>query len=576
MQMTDTMKKILPVGFDSFEEIRSSNFYYIDKTFFIRELLTKQGKVNLFVRPRRFGKSLNMSMLKAFFEIDCDKSLFEGLEIANDKDLCETYMGKFPVICITLKNAIGLTYAEACDALKRVIGNEARRFRFLAGSGQLDSSDKDMYRALAETKNGCFTMTDSLLADSLRTLSQLLSKHYSKNVILLIDEYDVPLDKAFQSGYYTEMVSLIRSLFGSALKTNPYLHFAVLTGCLRIAKESIFTGLNNLKVFSSTSVRFDEYFGFTGKEIQEMLAYYGLEGKYEIIKSWYDGYRFGKTEVYCPWDVINYCDDLTDDPDAEPKNYWINTSGNDIIRYLIHKMGDGVLKSEIEALIAGETVEKDIREDLTYNEIYSSIDNVWSLLFMTGYLTQRENLGNSRLRLAIPNMEIRSIFTEQILSMFKEQVSSDGERLKEFCDALERGDAPKAEQLLTAYLGKTISIRDTFARKPAKENFYHGILLGILGYREGWILKSNRESGNGYSDISIRVDEQELGIIIEVKYAERGEFEAVCRGALEQIEQHDYAEKLRGEGCQKILKYGIACYKKECRVMVDMEKGEAR
>ena len=573
--MTDTAKKPLPIGIDRFEEIRSLHFYYIDKTALIQDLLSKWGKVNLFTRPRRFGKSLNMSMLKAFFEIGCDRTLFDGLAIAENKSLCEEYMGQFPVISITLKNAAGLNYEEASAALKRLIGNEARRFAFLSESSLLDSGDKELYRALTGIKDGCFTMPNEMLADSLRTLSQLLAKHYGSQVILLIDEYDVPLDKAFQGGYYNEMVSLLRNLLGGALKGNPDLYFAVLTGCLRIAKESIFTGLNNLKIFSSTSVRFDEYFGFTDKEVKEMLAYYGFENKYESIKNWYDGYRFGNAEVYCPWDVISYCDDLTDDAAAEPKNYWINTSGNDVIRYLIDKMGDGVLKSEIEALIAGEPVEKEIHEELTYNEIYSSIDNVWSLLFMTGYLTQRGSQGGGRLRLTIPNLEIRSIFTHQILAMFREQAGKDGTLLQEFCSALEEGNAPKVERLLLSYLGKTLSIRDTFVRKPSKENFYHGILLGILGYKDGWNLRSNRESGNGYSDISIRIDDKETGIVIEVKYAESRQLEAVCRDALVQIEKNGYADELRREGCHTILKYGIACYKKECRVAVEVEQGEA-
>ena len=397
------------------------------------------GKVNLFTRPRRFGKTLNMSMLKEFFAIDGDARLFEGLEISKERELCEKYMGRFPVISITLKNAAGLTYQEACAALRRVIGNEARRFGCLLKSELLDAGDKDMYRALTDIKDGRFTMADEILVDSLRTLSQLLAKHYGKKVILLLDEYDVPLDKAFQGGYYAEMVSLLRNMLGGALKTNPNLYFAVLTGCLRVAKESIFTGLNNMKVFSITDSDCDSYFGFTDGEVRELLSYYGLDDKYEVIKNWYDGYQFGDADVYCPWDVINYVDRLRGKKTLAPQNYWINTSGNDAVRYLIHKMGDGVLKSEIETLVAGDTVEKEIHEDLTYNEIYSSVNNVWSLLFMTGYLTQRGTLDRSRLRLAIPNMEIRSIFTDQILSMFTENVAGDGEMLKKFWDTKTAG-----------------------------------------------------------------------------------------------------------------------------------------
>lgn len=411
----------------------------MDKTAMIRALLARWGKVNLFTRPRRFGKTLNMSMLKEFFAIDGDARLFEGLEISKERELCEKYMGRFPVISITLKNAAGLTYQEACAALRRVIGNEARRFGCLLKSELLDAGDKDMYRALTDIKDGRFTMADEILVDSLRTLSQLLAKHYGKKVILLLDEYDVPLDKAFQGGYYAEMVSLLRNMLGGALKTNPNLYFAVLTGCLRVAKESIFTGLNNMKVFSITDSDCDSYFGFTDGEVRELLSYYGLDDKYEVIKNWYDGYQFGDADVYCPWDVINYVDRLRGKKTLAPQNYWINTSGNDAVRYLIHKMGDGVLKSEIETLVAGDTVEKEIHEDLTYNEIYSSVNNVWSLLFMTGYLTQRGTLDRSRLRLAIPNMEIRSIFTDQILSMFTENVAGDGEMLKKFWDTKTAG-----------------------------------------------------------------------------------------------------------------------------------------
>ena len=569
------MRKKLPIGIDGFEKLRTNDFYYIDKTMFIKELLENWGEVNLFTRPRRFGKSLNMSMLKCFFEIGGDKSVFEGLEISGEKELCEKYMGRFPVISITLKNISGLDHQEAYAALRRTIGTEARRFGCLQKSEKLDEGDRAIYQALTDIKDGKFTMADEVLADSLRTLSQLLAKHYGRKVILLIDEYDVPLDKAFQGGYYAEMVSLIRSIFGSALKTNPDLYFAVLTGCLRVAKESIFTGLNNLKTFSVTDYTCASSFGFTDREVKNLLSYYGFEDKYSAVKEWYDGYQFGETEVYCPWDVINYVDRLRDRESLEPQNYWVNTSGNDAVRYLIRRLGNGVLKSEIETLIAGDTIEKEIREDLTYNEIYSSVNNVWSLLFMTGYLTQRGSGEGKRRQLAIPNLEIRSIFTDQILELFQDTAARDGELLKEFCDALENGNGEKVERLFSAYLGKTVSIRDTFVRKPAKENFYHGILLGLLGYRDGWYLKSNRESGNGYSDISIRDDEKEIGIIIEVKYAQSGQVEEICREALVQIEKNGYGETLKEEGCRTIFKYGIACYKKGCRVLVEKESPQA-
>lgn len=570
--MTDVTKKMLPVGVESFREIRRENFYYVDKTGMIASLLRKWGKVNLFTRPRRFGKSLNMSMLKEFFEIGSDPSLFNGLEISDETELCDRYMGKFPVISITLKNVSGLNYQEAYTALRRTIGTEARRFGCLKESAKLDAGDKDMYNALTNIKDGMFTMVDEILVDSLRILSELLEKHFEKKVILLIDEYDVPLDKAFQGGYYREMVSLLRNLLGSVLKTNPNLHFAVLTGCLRVAKESIFTGLNNLKVFSVTDFACSSSFGFTDREVKEMLDYYGFIDKYDAVKDWYDGYQFGESDVYCPWDVINYVDRLQEKETLPPQNYWINTSGNDAVRYLIGKMGNGVLRSEIESLIAGEAVEKEIREDLTYNEIYSTVDNVWSLLFMTGYLTQRGEKEGNRMKLVIPNLEIRSIFTGKILDMFRGEAEKDGVLLKKFCDALENGDGDEVEKLLETYLKKTISIRDTFVRKPTKENFYHGILLGILGYRDGWYLKSNKESGNGYSDILIRDDDKELGIVIEVKYAGELQMEQVCRDAITQIERNKYTEELTEEGCRTILEYGIACCKKTCRVHVKIQK----
>ena len=529
------------------------------------------GEVNLFTRPRRFGKSLNMSMIKTFFEIGSDESLLAGLEISGERELCAKYMGQFPVISIALKNVQGLSYEEAYTVLRRTIGTEARRFGFLMQSENLDGGDKDMYLALTDVRQGRFTMADEVMIDSLRTLTQLLAKHYGRKVILLIDEYDVPLEKAFQSGYYTEMVSLFRGLFFFSLKTNPDLHFAVLTVFLRIAKESIFTGLNNLKLFSITDVDCDSYFGFTDKEVRDMLAYYDLEEKYETIKEWYDGYCFGDENVYCPWDVINYVDRLQGKRTLLLQKYWINTSGNESVRYLIRKMGSGVLKSEIESLIAGETVEKEIHEELTYNEIYSAADNIWSLLFMTGYLTQRGNGDWNRRKLAIPNLEIRSIFTSQVLGMFREEAARDGALLEKFCSFLENGDREEIQHLFTQYLSKTISIRDTFAQKPIKENFYHGVLLGILGYKDGWVLKSNKESGNGYSDIFIRIEEQSIGIIVEVKYAENGQLEAVCRKAIQQIDRNKYAEELKREGCQRILKYGIACWKKECEVLMSEE-----
>lgn len=559
-------KKKLPVGIESFEKIQTEGFYYIDKTAMIRDLLQKWGEVNLFIRPRRFGKSLNMSMLKAFFEIGGDRTLFEGLYISREEELCNQYMGKFPVISISLKGIEAKDYTNARKLLVKVINKEVRRLQYLLESEFLTVEDKKVVSALLDRD-----MDDGTLCCSLYELSELLHKHYKKKVIILIDEYDVPLAKAKERGYYASMLTLLRNMFDQALKTNDSLYFAVMTGCLRIAKESIFTGLNNPKIFSATTVRFDEYFGFTDGEIRKMLGDYDLENHYEAIKNWYDGYRFGNVDVYCPWDVINYCDELLDDPWLEPKDYWSNTSGNDVVRYFIQNIGSGLAKSEVEALIAGEMIEKEINEELTYNTLYDSMENIWSVLFMTGYLTQRKKMSGKNACLAIPNMEIRNLFTEQIMAMFREETKKDGETLEKFCNALRMGNAAEVEGLFHCYLEKTVSIRDTFVRKPLKENFYHGILLGILGFKTNWYIKSNKESGNGYSDILIRIEDEGIGIIIEVKYAENEKYIPVCKGALEQIELENYSAGLKEDGFCTILKYGIACYQKRCKVLLEKE-----
>ena len=573
--MPHAEKRKLPVGVEDFEKIRREGFYYVDKTTMIRDLLRKWGDVNMFTRPRRFGKSLNMSMLKAFFEIGCDKTLFDGLAISGEQDLCEKYMGKFPVISVSLKGVNGADYETARALLCSVIGNEAARFRFLLETDRISELEKELYRQLLVTdpnRQGIYAMPDAVLMGSLKTLSMLLKEYYKTEVIILIDEYDVPLAKASERGYYESMALLIRNLFEQALKTNDSLYFAVMTGCLRVAKESIFTGLNNLKLLSVTSVRFDEYFGFTDEEVRELLRYYGREDRYEAMREWYDGYRFGNVEVYCPWDVISYCDDLTDDPEAEPRDYWSNTSSNDVIRHFIEKVDHGLTRSEIEALVSGEILTKEIHEDLTYNRLYDSVDHIWSVLFATGYLTQRGKAEGKRYRLAIPNREIRNIFTEQIMTMFKEAVAKDGESLDAFCAALQKGDAREAERLFTAYLGKTISIRDTSVRKASKENFYHGILLGILGFKSGWYVRSNEESGEGWSDILVRLENEDTGMIIEIKYAEEGRYAAACEQALRQIEEKDYTAKLKEEGCSLILKYAVACFRKKCRIVCEREE----
>ncbi len=566
-----TGKKKLPIGIESFEEIQKEEFYYVDKTGLIEQLLEKWAKVNLFTRPRRFGKSLNMSMLKAFFEIGGDPALFEGLKISEKKELCEKYMGQFPVISISLKNVEGLTFEAAKKSLKDTLGMEARRFYFLKQSAGLTDEEKESYKALIGVDDtGDFQMSDTAMEKALLTLSSLLHKHYNKSVILLIDEYDVPLDKAFQYGYYDEMVSLIRNMFGNALKTNPDLYFAVLTGCLRISKESIFTGLNNLKVMSITDVRFDEYFGFTDIEVKDILEYYGLSEHYAEVKEWYDGYRFGNEEVYCPWDVINYCELLTVDSEAPPQNYWSNTSGNAMVRRFIDK-ADVKTRDEIERLISGEEIVKEIHQDLTYNELDSSIENLWSVLFTTGYLTQRGQAGEDQYRLVIPNLEIRKLFIRQIREWFRDVSRNDGETLNQFCNAFVEKNPAKIEELFGDYLWNTISIRDTASAK--KENFYHGILLGLLGYKSNWLVKSNAESGIGYSDILVEAPDNRTGIVIELKYAERGDMDAACEEALQQIENRDYVAKLKEDGMRNIIKYGIACYKKNCKVVLGKSLG---
>ena len=557
-------KKKFPVGVDIFEKVIKQNFYYVDKTELIAELLHNWGEVNLFTRPRRFGKTLNMSMLQSFFEIGRDSTLFDGLKIAEEKELCAEYMGQFPVISISLKGVEGLTYTDAAAALKSIIGWEAMRFSFLIESNKLNDSEKEMYKALIEVKQGQFTMPDVILPMSLRNLSALLAKHYGKQVILLIDEYDVPLDKAFQQGYYDKMISLIRSLFGNALKTNPDLYFAVLTGCLRVSKESIFTGLNNMKILSITNVRFDEYFGFTDKEVKELLRYYELTEYYDVIKEWYDGYQFGKVAVYCPWDVISYCDNLSVDLSIPPEDYWSNTSSNNIVRMFISK-ADKRTRDEIETLIDGKNITKEIRQELTYNELDKTIDNLWSVLFTTGYLTQHGKEGR-KYQLAIPNLEIRELFVTQIREWFNEVSKQDTSKLNKFCEAFPQKDTKTIETLLNEYLWNTISIRDTAVAKEKKENFYHGILLGLLGYKENWYIKSNAESGEGYSDILIEIPETRTGIVIEMKYAENGHFNTACKAALKQIQEKKYETRLKEDGMKTIIAYGIACYKKSCCV----------
>ena len=561
--------KKLPIGIENFEEMRREDFYYVDKSHVIEQLLTQWGKVNLFTRPRRFGKSLNMSMLQSFFEIGKDKTLFDGLRISDNQELCEKYQGKFPVVSVSLKGINGATYEEARRFLIKTINEEARRLSVLSDSTELDETDHELLTQLKKKE-----MTNDSLVYSIRELTELLEKHYGSKVIVLIDEYDVPLAKANENGYYDEMVLLIRNLFENALKTNNSLKFAVLTGCLRIAKESIFTGLNNFKVYSITDKSFDETFGFTDEEVKELLRYYGQEKYYETVKEWYDGYRFGNVDVYCPWDVINFCSDHLADPGLEPKNYWANTSGNSVISHFIDSVGkpQKLTRMELEQLVNGGIVQKEINSELTYKELYSSIDNLWSTLFMTGYLTQRGESSGNRYNLVIPNREIRNIITNHILKMFKENVKDDGKTVSDLCDALLNKNPEKVELIFTEYMKKTISIRDTFARKPTKENFYHGLLLGILGFKENWSVMSNRESGDGFGDILIRIEDEDVGIVIEVKYADDENLQGECEKALQQIIDIRYTEALEQEGIHTIIKYGIACYRKKCKVLMRIDK----
>ena len=559
-------KKRLPVGLENFEQIIKDNYYYVDKTGLISELIRNGGMVNLFTRPRRFGKTLNMSMLEYFFSIEGDKSIFDGLEILKDPKLCDEYMGKYPVISVSLKGINAAAYEGAFDFAVQIMQRAAEAFQFLCDSECLSEHDKEAYKKLLDSN-----MSEAVFCSGLRRLSELLAKHYGTKVILLIDEYDVPLAKAFANGYYDQMVFLIRNLLEQALKTNSSLKLAVLTGCMRISKESIFTGLNNFTTFTIADVDFDEYFGFTDQEVRDLLTYYECADKYESIKEWYDGYRFGNVDVYCPWDVVSYLRSLRTNREAIPQNYWINTSRNAEVKEFIRQSKNLTTKREIERLMAGESITKTIHPELTYKEMYESIENIWSVLFATGYLTQSGQVDARKFKLRIPNLEIRDIFKTQIMEYFKESVAKDGDMLGRFCKALKNGEEKKVEDIFESYLKKTISIRDTFVRKEMKENFYHGILLGILGIKEEWGVFSNQETGEGYSDILIETENSETAILIEVKYAGDGNLDVACERALKQVEERKYDEELRENGVDKILKYGIACYMKRCKVKLAEE-----
>ena len=554
-------KKPLPIGTEFFDELRKKEYYYVDKTGLIAELLRSQAKVTLFTRPRRFGKTLAMTTLKSFFEIGADPSLFEGLAISRERELCEQHMGEYPVVFVSLKSVDASNFTRAREQMGSVIARAADSLSFLERSESLDERDKERFRALCY-----YNMSEQAMTDSLWTFCRLLEKHYGRKTVLLIDEYDVPLQKAFYAGYYDEMAGLIRNMFAQALKTNDSLERAVLTGCLRISKESIFTGMNNLRVLTIADPRFSSYFGFTDREVRQFLESYGLPDAWDVIHEWYDGYRFGDQEIYCPWDVVNYMDLLQADPQATPQNFWTNSSSNDAVREFVRRMDAGSARRELQVLVDGGMVKKRIHQELTCREMYTTVENLWSLLYMTGYLTSAGKSDEDGIPLTIPNREIRAIFADQIMEMFREETKNDGESLKRLCDAFAAGDAAGVEKTFGGYLRRAISIRDTSVRKIRKENFYHGILMGLLAYKADWIVTSNRETGDGCSDILVEAEDGSLGIIIEAKYAEDGNLESAVQTALAQIETKRYDEMFLDDGIGKVLKYGIACYKKRCRV----------
>ena len=573
MEKNIVRKKKIPIGIERFEKIRTEGFYYVDKTGFIRELLDNWGEVNLFTRPRRFGKSLNMDMLKCFFEIGTDPALFEGLEISREKEICKQHMGKYPVISVSLKDVEGIEFETAYDMLGSIISEEAGRFDFLLKSDKLGQYEKNSLVRLLEGDFG----KPSYLHNSLRLLTKLLCKHYGIPVIVLIDEYDVPLDKAHQDGFYVEMVRLIRAMFSQVFKTNPNLYFAVITGCLRIAKESIFTGLNNFKVRTISDIRFADYFGFTENEVEELLSYYGLEEKFELMKEWYDGYRFGGQDIYCPWDVLNQCDKFLELDDAPMEAHWENSSSNAIVHDILASATE-TTKSQIETLISGEPIEKLLIPELTYTDLDSEDleerqTYLWSVLFAAGYLTDADKPANGAHKLVIPNREVRGIYEKRIRSWFKIKVTGDTSRWKRFCEALKAGEYKEVEQLFNEFMAMSISIRDTCVRKEMKENFFHGMLLGLLRAEGSWSVTSNAESGIGYTDIRLEIPVLKVGCVIEVKYAEAGKYDQACREAMAQIEKNGYAEALKQDGMQTIHKYAIACFKKSCKVTYKLGTG---
>lgn len=563
------MAKKIPIGIDDFKKIRESVFYYVDKTKLIENLINNCGKVNIFTRPRRFGKSLNMSMLKCFFEIGTDTSLFNDLYISNNIKLCEKHLGKYPVISLTLKNIDGLNFNEALNGFVEIIGHEAERFDFLLDSDRLSPSDKERYGSLIAINNGKYSMDKRMLVTSLESLSYLLYKHYNQRVIILIDEYETPLYNAFNSGYYDEMVSLIMSMYANALKGNEALEFAVLTGCLSLPQKIIYGGFNNFRYLSILDSRFNDSFGFTENEVKDLLTYYNYEEYFPETKQRYDGYRFGDIDIYCPWDVISYVDLLNISSNKTPKSFWINTSSNDLVKRFIY-MADKTTRDDIERLVAGEVIEKEVHLELTYDEIDNSIDNLWSVLFTTGYLTQVGVNDNGYYKLKIPNEEIRTVYKKQIREWFNTTIQEDSNSLNKLWDDFKDSNCEGIENYLNKTLDNTISIFDTKSHNGKKEYAYHMFLTGILSTNRNWIVKSNLESGDGLADLIIETDNYNNGIVIEIKHSlTYDDMNNSCLEALNQIKDKRYDTYLRNEGRNDILIYGIAFCKKRCKVVVE-------
>ena len=563
-------KKKLSIGIENFTKLQTEDFYYVDKTMLIKELLDNWAEVNLFTRPRRFGKTLNMSMLQYYFEDKRDQFtgekidnsyLFEGLNIKAEGEKYTKYMGKYPVINLSLKSAKQPTYKMAYESLIDEIMKEYRRHNFILNSDKLLQSEKKIF---LDISNG--EAKEIEYAKSLQFLSSCLEKYFGSKTIILIDEYDVPLENAFFEGFYDEMISFIRSLFESALKTNPSLEFSIITGCLRISRESIFTGLNNLNIISILNNRYAEYFGFTAEEVEELCDYYNIQEKYETAKKWYNGYTFGHKNVYNPWSVVKYIYDVLGDSHVFPTSYWANTSSNSIVKSLIER-ADDITKGEIEALIEGKTIEKPVHEDITYDDVYDNLDNLWNFMFFTGYfkkISERmdENTQEKFVELAIPNLEVKYIFRTKILKWFNEKIKS--EDLSILYTSIINGEVDVFQKEVNRLLKKTISFNDAY------ENFYHGFMIGLLSHMDGYIVKSNRETGDGRCDIYIKpLSIFDKAVIIEMKVCDKPkELFTKPQDALQQIEDKKYAYELNESGYEDIIKYGMAFYRKDCIIKI--------